>query len=97
MLDLRLEHFSAFLNRDFVATTSEGDTSFTLVQAQSLSEKAPAGMSRPPFALMFHNRSVTLYPQGVYTMQHPELGDVDIFLVPVERGTPGFVYQAVFN
>ncbi|GAB2573549.1 hypothetical protein ISP15_04530 [Dyella jejuensis] len=97
MLDLRLEHFADQLDQDFVVAHEHGNTAFTLVKTESLSSQTPAGLTRPPFSLMFHNRSEVLYPQGIYTMQHPALGAVDIFLVPVERGEPGFVYQAVFN
>lgn len=97
MLDLRLEHFTDHLNKDFVAATGQGNTSFALVKIESLSEETPAGLTRPPFVLIFHNQSETLFPQGIYAMRHPELGAVDIFLVPIERGAPGFVYQAVFN
>ena len=97
MLDLRFEHFTGHVNKDFSAATEQGDTSFTLVSAESLGEATPANLTRPPFVLTFHNRSETLFPQSVYAMQHPELGAVDIFLVPVERREPGFVYQAVFN
>jgi hypothetical protein len=97
MLDLEFEHFNDHVNKDFIAATAQGDTAFTLVEATALSKEVPAGLTRLPFVLMFHNRSELLFPQDIYTLQHPELGAVDIFLVPIERGTPGFVYQAVFN
>jgi len=97
MLDLRFEHFADHVHQDFSAATDLGDTSFTLISAESLSKETPVNLTRPPFVLTFHNRSETLFPQSLYAMRHPELGTVDIFLVPVERGEPGFVYQAVFN
>ncbi|GFZ88506.1 DUF6916 family protein [Dyella caseinilytica] len=97
MQDLTLEHFVAFVDQDFAATTEAGDrTCFTLTEAQAAGS-TPPGITRPPFALLFHNPAEVLFPQGTYRLSHPTVGEVEIFLVPVARKQPGFVYQAVFN
>lgn len=36
-------------------------------------------------------------PQGTHTLQHAQLGDLEIFLVPVAKTNTGFEYEAVFN
>jgi hypothetical protein len=36
-------------------------------------------------------------PQGIYTLIHPELGELEIFLVPIRADKDGFYLEAVFN
>ncbi len=35
--------------------------------------------------------------QGLYKMEHAQIGAFDLFLVPVAKEADGFRYQAVFN
>ncbi len=35
--------------------------------------------------------------QRIYELQHPELGTLPLFLVPVNQVADGFVYEAVFT
>ena len=92
---LTLEHFSGHVNETFPAAINDGEVSFVLVEARGL----PAGPhhSRPPFSLLFRNTASFLFPQQTYQMQHPRLGEIGIFLVPVAREREGFLYQAIFN
>jgi hypothetical protein len=59
---------------------------------------APAGAPRrDPFALVFVGPQPAL-EQRIYTLSHTELGEVDIFLVPIGLDADGSVrYEAVFN
>lgn len=97
MQDLTLEHFVGHLNKDFTVATEHGGTPFTLIEAQAAGTTLPQGMTRLPFSLLFHSAAEMLFPQGVYRVNHPEMGELEIFLVPVARHSPGFVYQAIFN
>jgi hypothetical protein len=38
-----------------------------------------------------------LFPQQIYRMRHPRLGEVGIFMVPIAQSRDGFIYQAIFN
>jgi len=53
--------------------------------------------SRPPFSLIFRCPDMQVLPQETYCLEHPALGEVSIFLVPVGRDASGVQYQAVFN
>jgi len=97
MQDLTLQHFAEHLNKPFTVVTEQGDMAFTLVEARTLSHPLPQGTTRSAFSLLFHSDSPVLFPQGIYRMDHPDIGEVEIFLVPIARQQPGFVYQAVFN
>ena len=53
------------------------------------------GMER--FSLFFRGPADIFVPQGTYTLEHEQMGALDIFLVPVARGERGFLYESVFN
>ena len=37
------------------------------------------------------------WPQAIYRVSHPKLGEFDLFLVPIQSRKPGLDYEAVFN
>jgi hypothetical protein len=94
---LTLEDFAARLNETFSVDLGAGKSDFILVEAKSLPTPPLRGMVRSPFSLLFHHASAVLFPQRIYQMENPSLGDFGIFLVPVARNRDGFLYQAVFN
>jgi hypothetical protein len=53
------------------------------------------GMER--FSLFFTGPADILLPQRSYTLEHEQLGMLDIFLVPVARTEENLRYEAVFN
>ena len=46
-----------------------------------------------PFTLVFAGPPERMAPQGTFTLHHDAIGDIDVFIVPVEAGR----YEAVFN
>ena len=52
---------------------------------------------RPPFSLVFLARDPRVLPQRLYRLEHDELGELTIFLVPVAKDAQGVSYQATFN
>lgn len=64
-------------------------------------DAAPSGEQVPqaprqPFSLLFRGPPEGVLPQGVYPLEHPELGRLEIFLVPISRTDDGVRYEAVF-
>lgn len=53
--------------------------------------REPGG--RAPFSLVFEGRATPPLPQGIYAVQHDDLGAIEIFLVPIALDR----YQAVFT
>ncbi len=49
------------------------------------------------FSLFFHGPATHFIPQGIRKLNHAELGEGEIFLVPVGKDKDGFEYEAVFN
>jgi hypothetical protein len=93
---LTLEHFAGCVNETFTAAMNDMELEFVLVEARPLPTNAQNAM-RAPFSLLFRNTAAFLFPQQIYTMRHPRIGEAGIFLVPVAQEQAGFLYQAVFN
>lgn len=94
---LTLEHFASRLHQTFTVDLGHGKSPFVLIEAKPLAAPALRDMVRAPFSLLFHHVSSVLFPQRIYQMEGPGIGDFGIFLVPVARNQDGFLYQAVFN
>jgi hypothetical protein len=67
---------------------------------------APApGTPRAPFAVVFHGPLQLVAPQGIYRVEHEQLGALELFIVPIgpdEPAAPGQAptamrYEAVFG
>jgi hypothetical protein len=55
------------------------------------------GPSRTPFTLVFRGPAQFVLPQRIYRFEHEALGDLDVFIVPIERTAAGVNYEAVFS
>ena len=53
--------------------------------------REPGG--RAPFSLVFEGGPTPPLPQGIYVVQHEQLGAIEIFLVPIAADR----YEAVFS
>ena len=93
---MTLEQFAGCLNETFRVALNDGEVDFVLVEAQPLKQSMP-GALRAPFSLLFLNTAALVFPQQLYPMKHPRLGEFSIFIVPIARNQDGFIYQAVFN
>lgn len=97
MNDLTLQQFLPHLNETFAAIFGEAERSFVLVEAKPISAPDAQDLAREPFSLLFFCETPEVLPQGIYRLRHPDIGEADVFLVPVARQAGGFVYQAIFN
>jgi hypothetical protein len=55
----------------------------------------PGGMER--FSLYFEGPGDIMLKQGTLTLDHPEMGELMLFMVPIGRDERGFRYEVVFN
>ena len=49
------------------------------------------------FSVYFKGPTRPFLPQKLYTLQHDQMGEFEIFLVPLSQNDQGFRYEAVFN
>jgi len=77
-------------------TIDAGDRRMMLRLADVVDDGSRNGMRQ--FSLLFHGPGDRVLADGIYTMQHPALGSLDIFIVPIVGTTAArAIYQACFS
>ena len=89
------EQFSACLNQDFEIVFTDGTLPVKLSEARPWGVRAES--IREPFSLAFVVDRALRLPQGTYKMRHPQLGEMEIFLVQVAADRTSSTFEAVFN
>ncbi len=92
--EVHKESLAAYINGEFqVIGHPAGSIDLRLVEASDRGTSARQEI----FALLFHGPGGCFLPQGIYRLEHDDLGEIDLFLVPVGQDQEGFQYEAVFN
>ncbi|MEO6349119.1 MAG: hypothetical protein ABIP53_00525 [Candidatus Limnocylindrales bacterium] len=93
--------FAAHVNSEFRVASPSGevDDEIVLLLIDVAPLLAQPGAPRAePFSLIFVGPRATPLPQATYSMRHSAIGDLEIFIVPIEFGDGGAIrYEAVFN
>jgi hypothetical protein len=101
MLDLKAvthEDFAACLNQSFTINDEDaGAFEVELVEVDTYGSYDPEVQSRQPFSLLLRGKSEPVLPQGLYRMRHQQLGEMELFLVPIGPDQQGMRYEAVFT
>jgi hypothetical protein len=89
--------FSKHLHTKFRVRAAAAEVELELdeVAGYQGGETEQKGMER--FSLFFEGPPDVFLQQGVYAFDHEQLGEVTLFLVPVEKSERGFRYESVFN
>lgn len=98
MLDLATvtcEQFAACLDQEFEIVFTDGTLPVKLSEARPLGVRPES--IREPFSLAFVAARRLRLPQGTYKMRHPELGEMEIFLVQIAVDQESSTLEAVFN
>jgi hypothetical protein len=96
---LEAAHFEKHLGQIFRAQARDYAASWELMTVTSLGSaraNADAGRGRS-FSLVFRAPAEHRLPQCIYMLNHPEMGDLDIFMVPIRANRDGFYLEAIFN
>ena len=89
------EDFEAHLNTTFRLLRGEAEPlELELVDIAGGGGSFPNSYS---FSLLFRGGSHFVLSQHIFTLEHPALGTLDLFLVPVGREPDGYRYEAVFS
>lgn len=92
---LTRESLSAQLNTKFRLTPEpEKPIEIELVEVQAHDDVK--GQTER-FSALFRGPLDYFLPQRTYRMEHEQLGDFELFIVPVRKDDAGFYYEAVFN
>jgi hypothetical protein len=65
-------------------------------QGSAVGWQGPDGQERVPFSLVFRGPTGPVVPQGTHRLRHGEVGELDLFLVPIGPDSEGMRYEAVF-
>jgi hypothetical protein len=96
--DLTARTFSAYAGSTFTLEFDDGSSlGLELIRVDGPSSAKDGGAGPRPFSLFFRGPLESVLPQATYPLHHELLGELAIFIVPVERTSEGIVYQAVFN
>jgi len=90
------DHFEPVKGQAFQARPATAGAQFPLVLAGIRRRSGPPGF-REPFSLEFLGPRPPVYGQGVYRLSHPQLGNLDVFLVPVGASDAGVAYEVSFG
>lgn len=58
--------------------------------------RGPQGQERKQFTLTFRGPAEPVLAQGIRALEHPRLGGLEVFLVPVASTEDGALYEAAF-
>jgi hypothetical protein len=90
---LTIDSFAAHVGERFALEHEDGSYGFTLAECESRGQ----GFRREAFALMFLGPAEPVLAQRIYRLRNPELGALEIFLVPVGSDASGTRYEATFT
>ncbi|MDE2371977.1 MAG: hypothetical protein KGN16_23615 [Burkholderiales bacterium] len=89
---LTVDDFAPHLGRPFATAGAAVE----LVSATPLRGAPAAG--RAPFSLLFRGGAgQAAMPQGLHRLEHPSLGPLELFLVPIGPAGDAMQYEAIFN
>ena len=97
MADLTEAEFSRHLNTDFDLSFGDEQLQLKLVGVKGYLPQPGEHEGMERFSAYFHGSFNRYLPQRMYPLTHEAMGEIDIFLVPVEKTEHGFRYEAVFN
>lgn len=86
--------FEPHVGKDFVITAAGAKVSVRLAQVERLGTALRAGGA---FSLSFLSAPGPFLPQGIYPIAHPELGMLDVFIVPLGPKDGENNYQVIFT
>ena len=87
--------FESHLNTTF-RVVHDGEDTFDL-ELIEVADKTPDGFPGEQFSLLFMGRPDLMLHQQTCALDHPAMGQVVLFLVPVDQKKDGFIYEAIFN
>jgi hypothetical protein len=89
--NLTLQDFVPYLHTRF-QVAGEDSCEIELTGATDLSN---AGLEQ--FSLVFTGQASPWLPQSMYQLIHPQMGEFELFLVPIGPDSAGMRYEAAFS
>ena len=97
-MDFAQSDFEKHVDTKFVLQIDEANSmELELVEVAALTKGSHS--KRDPYSVLFLGPFDPILNQAIQTLSHPEMGEIEIFLVPVgpDSQNRGIQYEAVFN
>jgi hypothetical protein len=92
--DLTHEEFSQNANSKFQVQADENAVvEVDLIEVSELKTYP----QQEEFTILFRGPSNVFLDQGVRSFKHDQMGEFELFIVPIKQDAEGFYYEAVFN
>lgn len=95
--DLAYSDFFERVGEEFRVAAGEAVVTLVLSEVTDLARRENPGPRRQPFSLVFRGPLRPLLAQRIWPLEHPALGRLEIFLVPIGPDATGMRYEAIFN
>jgi hypothetical protein len=59
--------------------------------------RSPSPRATEPFRIVLRSRDGWVATQGTFRIEHPALGDLELFAVPIGPDGEGLCYEIIFN
>lgn len=92
-----ISQFEPLRGSVFEISDGTGALQATLVEVTNLREAQGAGMRSRQFSLVWRGPPGAALAQQIYTVAHPQLGRMELFLVTLGPDAEGMRYEAVFT
>ena len=93
MAQMHASTFKPLEQSTFRVQHEAGATRLTLMQVS----EHPMDVNMEQFSLAFEGSRQSPLTQGTYRLEHPKLGQIDLFLVPAAPGDHNQLYNATFS
>src|SRR5205809_7564900 len=95
--NLTQDEFAKHVGTTFQLKLDQGDLALQLTEVKAYlpRENEQHGMER--FSIFFDGPGSMRLPQGIFSLRHEAMGEIEIFLVPISGDEKGYRYEAVFN
>jgi len=100
---LSLESFQKHVGTVFTVVVGEAEVELKLQEIKDQSHLAGVGPDgnpigiRSPFTLTFSGPKEVPLPQATYTLTHPAMGELALFMKPFHESPEAYYYEVIFN
>jgi len=92
---LQPEDFEPLLGHSLPVEIPGGTLACELTQVRRLPPHSVR--ANPPFALILRGPRSHALAQGMYALEHPQHGRLEVFVVPIGPDSEGLCYEITFN
>lgn len=90
--------FAANLNSTFrVRSNAAQPIELKLIEIKAHQSEVHPRPDMERFSAFFVGPEDYFLPQSLYSLSHEEMGDFDVFLVPIGKEPDGYHYEAIYN